>query len=101
MVRSAFSGSRLAVTGETGGDPRSYRVSFEKARLRLPGFAPEWTLQRGIEQIAAWLRAGGLGGAAFDTRAFVRLKQLTYALEGGALDAELRPAHPPRDSPSR
>ena len=90
-VRSAFPASQLAITGETGGDPRSYRVSFEKALRRLPGFAPEWTLGRGVEQIAAWLRADGLGGSVFDTRAFVRLKQLRHAMEGGALDADLRP----------
>ncbi len=93
-VRSAFPGSELLITGETGGDPRSYRVSFDKAHRQLPGFAPEWTLEHGIAQIAAWLRAGGLGGQAFDTRAFVRLKQMTYAMEHGTLDAELRPAIP-------
>ena len=93
-VRSAFPGSELVVTGETGGDPRSYRVSFEKALRQLPGFAPEWTLARGIAQIAAWLRAGGLGGSAFDTRAFVRLKQLKHAMQGEALDADLRPPQP-------
>ncbi len=90
-VRAAFPGSRLVITGETGGDPRSYRVSFDKARRQLPGFAPEWTLERGVAQIAAWLRAGGLGGSDFDTRAFVRLKQLTHAMESGALDRDLRP----------
>ena len=46
-VRSAFPGSVLEITGETGGDPRSYRVSFEKAHRRLPGFAPEvWAVRR-------------------------------------------------------
>ena len=89
-VRAAFPGSELAITGETGGDPRSYRVSFDKAHRQLPGFAPEWTLERGVEQIAAWLRAGGLGGPAFDTRAFVRLKQLQHAMDAGRLNADLR-----------
>ena len=104
-VRAAFPGSELLVTGETGGDPRSYRVSFDKARRALPGFAPEWTLERGVEQIAGWLRAGGLGGPSFDTHAFVRLKQLRHAMEAGALGADLRPAErgahgsDPRSSP--
>ncbi len=94
-VRAAFPGSGVVITGETGGDPRSYRVSFEKARRQLPGFAPEWTLERGVEQIAGWLRRGGLGSDAFDTRAFVRLKQLQHAMDTGALDANLRPPDRP------
>ena len=96
-VRAAFPGAGLEITGETGGDPRSYRVSFDKAHRALPGFAPEWTLERGIARIAAWLRAGGLGGRGFDTKAFVRLKQLSHAKRTGALDADLRP---PQAGPS-
>ena len=48
-VRAAFPGSRLEITGETGGDPRSYRVDFSKALTDLPGFAPQWTLERGAK----------------------------------------------------
>jgi nucleoside-diphosphate-sugar epimerase len=89
-VRAAFPRSALQITGESGGDPRSYRVDFSKALERLPGFAPAWTLERGVEELASWLRARGLGDQAFDSRLFIRLKQLRHQVEQGVLDADLR-----------
>jgi nucleoside-diphosphate-sugar epimerase len=89
-VSRAFPEARLDITGESGGDPRSYRVSFDKALAGLPGFAPEWTLERGVDEVARWLREGGLGGAAFDSRRFVRLAQLQHARAEGLLDDRLR-----------
>jgi nucleoside-diphosphate-sugar epimerase len=89
-VRAAFPEAKLEITGETGGDPRSYRVDFRKAHDRLPGFTPSWTLERGVEEVAGWLKSGGLDGQAFDGRAFVRLKQLQHEVDTGVLDAELR-----------
>jgi nucleoside-diphosphate-sugar epimerase len=89
-VRAAFPGSRLEITGETGGDPRSYRVDFSKALDGLPGFAPRWTLERGVDEVAGWLKSNGLKDQAFDSRLFIRLKQLKHEVEQGVLDGELR-----------
>jgi hypothetical protein len=82
------------ITGENGGDPRSYKVDFTKALNKLPGFKPRWTLEMGAEQLDKWLREGGLGGAPFDGRRFIRLKQLQHLINGGDIDAALRPTHP-------
>jgi nucleoside-diphosphate-sugar epimerase len=89
-VRKAFPAARLDITGETGGDPRSYQVDFSKALTGLPGFAPQWTLERGVDEVAGWLKADGLGAEAFDSRMFIRLKQLKHEVDRGALDGELR-----------
>jgi nucleoside-diphosphate-sugar epimerase len=89
-VQAAFPASRLEITGETGGDPRSYRVDFSKALNGLPGFVPQWTLERGVAEVAGWLKAEGLKGHAFDSRLFIRLKQLQHAMDTGALDSRLR-----------
>lgn len=89
-VKAAFPAAKLEITGETGGDPRSYKVDFTRALTELPGFEPQWTLARGVEEIARWLRNNGLKDESFDTRLFIRLKQLKYGMETGALDAELR-----------
>jgi nucleoside-diphosphate-sugar epimerase len=91
-VKSAFPQASLEITGETGGDPRSYRVDFTKAATRLPGFKPQWTLEDGVNEIAGWLGNNGLQDESFDTRLFIRLKQLKYGLETGALDQDLRRA---------
>jgi nucleoside-diphosphate-sugar epimerase len=89
-VLAAFPGARLDITGESGGDPRSYRVSFEKALRGLPGFAPRWTLEMGVDEISRFLRAGGLHTFAFDSRLFIRLKQLEHLMKTNAVDSDLR-----------
>jgi nucleoside-diphosphate-sugar epimerase len=89
-IQHAFPSARLEITGELPSDPRSYRVEFKKALDTLPGFDPQWTLEMGVDEIADFLRRGGLGGAAFDSRQFVRLKQLKYAVNNGRLDSQLR-----------
>ena len=57
---------------------------------RLPGFAPQWTLERGVDEVAGWLKAEGLKDEAFDSRLFIRLKQLQFEVEQGVLDDQLR-----------
>lgn len=95
-VGQAFPQARLEITGETGGDPRSYRVSFDKALAGLPGFAPRWTLEAGVEEVARFIADGGLDADDFRSRRFIRLAQLQHAMASGELDAELRPAPPVR-----
>lgn len=86
MVGSA----RMEITGEAGNDPRSYRVSFAKSKSGLPGFSPSWTLEDGCEEIGRWLSDDGLGDEPFDSRRFVRLKQLQHLLNERRLDPKLR-----------
>jgi hypothetical protein len=40
--------------------------------------------------VASWLKANGLKDQAFDSRLFIRLKQLKHEVEQGRLDDELR-----------
>jgi len=89
-VHAAFPDAKLQITGETGGDSRSYRVNFDKVLTRLPGFTPEWTLESGVEEIAAFLRDKGLNEDGFDNRLFIRLKQLQHGMDSGELDSDLR-----------
>jgi len=93
-VQAAFPDARLEITGETGGDPRSYRVDFTKALSTLPGFAPQWTLERGVDEAAAWLKAGALADESFESRMFIRLKQLQHGVDEGWLDRDLRRLRP-------
>lgn len=56
MVCNAIAGTKIDFHGE-GTDRRDYRVIFDKARDIL-GFQPEWTVARGIEQIASAISNG-------------------------------------------
>jgi nucleoside-diphosphate-sugar epimerase len=93
-VQQVVPGSRLEITGETSGDSRSYRVDFSKALTSLPGFTPNWTLQRGAEELFAWMKDGGLVAEPMDSKRFVRLKQLKHLVETNAVDASLHPRTP-------
>lgn len=92
-VAAAVPRSKVEITGESGGDPRSYRVDFRKALTGLPGFAPQWTLAKGCAEVVAWFGGSGLGNDSYDSRRFIRLKQLRHLMDTGAVDAALRPTH--------
>jgi nucleoside-diphosphate-sugar epimerase len=47
-------------------DKRNYRVSFAKVRSRL-GFAPAWTIERGIAQVLEIVRSNQIGDYALPT----------------------------------
>jgi hypothetical protein len=44
----------------------------------------------GVAEATAWLAGGGLQGEDFQSRRFVRLKQLKHGLDTGLLDPDLR-----------
>ncbi|MCM6772184.1 SDR family oxidoreductase [Nocardia sp. CDC159] len=87
-VVAAVPGSRLVITGETGSDPRSYRVDFSRARAEL-GFEASWSVADGAVELAREYRARGLTAADFTGR-FTRLAQLRELKDTGAVDDTLR-----------
>ncbi|WP_031038654.1 NAD-dependent epimerase/dehydratase family protein [Streptomyces sp. NRRL F-5650] len=88
-VAAAVSGSKVVVTGETGADPRSYRVDFSRFRAAVPGFDCEWTVKRGALELADAYREHGLTREDFERR-FTRLAVLRGASETGVVDETLR-----------
>ena len=87
-VAGAVPGAELLITGETGNDPRSYRVDFSRARKEL-GYEAQWTIPDGAVQLAREYRARGLTQEGFDTR-FTRLAVLSARQRAGELDASMR-----------
>ncbi|CCA60472.1 UDP-glucose 4-epimerase [Streptomyces venezuelae ATCC 10712] len=89
QVAEAVAGSKVVITGETGADPRSYRVDFARFRGAVPGFDCEWTVKRGALELADAYREFGLTREDFEQR-FTRLAVLRAASESGAVDDTLR-----------
>lgn len=79
VVAEAFPGCQLSF-GNSDGDNRSYRVSFEKINHMLPGFACEWDARRGAQQLYEVFKAIDMEAETFSFRGFTRLKQLQYLL---------------------
>ncbi len=89
-VKRAVPAAELLITGETGGDPRSYRVDFTKIGKYLPDFRCAWSVADGAQELVREYTARGLTQEAFDRR-FTRLAVLSDRTAAGTLDATLRP----------
>ena len=79
----------VEITSETAGDPRSYRVNFDKARRCLPGFSPAWTIERGCRELSEWFDSRNESIDSFQSRRCVRLKQLKHLISEGELTGSL------------
>jgi nucleoside-diphosphate-sugar epimerase len=81
----------VVYTGEHGGDSRTYRVSFDRILSELSDwYKPEWTLDRGGEELVEKFREAGFSEAQFRGRTTVRLDQLKHLRSSEAIDDELR-----------
>ncbi|WP_328412984.1 NAD-dependent epimerase/dehydratase family protein [Nocardia sp. NBC_00403] len=87
-VVDAVPGSRLNITGESGADPRSYRVDFSAAREAI-GFHAAWTIPAGAQELYQEYTARGLTSDDFFHR-FTRLPHLEKLRDAGILDASMR-----------
>ncbi|MFH9424171.1 NAD-dependent epimerase/dehydratase family protein [Streptomyces sp. NPDC017529] len=89
QVAEAVSGAKVVITGETGADPRSYRVDFSRFRAAIPGFDCAWTVKQGALELADAYREHGLTREDFERR-FTRLAVLRAASDAGTVDDTLR-----------
>lgn len=81
-------GSVLNITGESGADPRSYRVDFSAIRNAL-GYEATWSIPDGAAELYKEYTANGLTSDAFFQR-FTRLAVLKKLGETGELDKSMR-----------
>ncbi|MDJ0360866.1 SDR family oxidoreductase [Rhodococcus sp. H29-C3] len=86
---AAVPGSTVLVTGDTGPDPRSYRVDFSAIRSAFDGYDPQWTVADGAAELYENYTHWGLTEYLFSER-FTRLVHLEKLLAAGVLDASLR-----------
>lgn len=85
IVGEVFPGCQVSF-GPSGGDNRSYRVSFAKIRKHLPGFKCEWDARRGARQLLKIFQQVDMTPDVFEFRAFTRLKQLEYLIRTRQID---------------
>jgi nucleoside-diphosphate-sugar epimerase len=90
MIERTVPGATVSLAQGAGPDTRTYRVSFEKARRGLPGFEPQWTVQRGIEELLAAYDEQALTIEDFLSSRFQRIMRIRELLDAGALDEDLR-----------
>ncbi|HET9068586.1 MAG TPA: hypothetical protein VFN28_08060 [Amaricoccus sp.] len=89
IVAKTFPGCELTI-GASGGDTRSYRVSFAKIRERMPHFETSWTAERGARQLKATFDRIGLTREMFEAAPYTRLKEIKHLRDTGQVDERLR-----------
>lgn len=85
IVGAAFPNCTVSF-GPSGGDNRSYRVSFTKITRHMPQFRCRWTAERGAQQLHDVFAEIGMSSEIFTYRAFTRLQQLKYLLTTRQID---------------
>jgi nucleoside-diphosphate-sugar epimerase len=88
IVSEAFPGCAVSL-GDSGGDNRSYRVSFDRIHAEVPGFACDHTPADGAAELRRIFDEVGLTLADFEDRRYTRLKQLEHLLHTGSITSEL------------
>lgn len=92
IVADTFTGCKLSV-GNSDGDNRSYRVSFDKIHTSLPGFQCLETVRSGAAELFHLFSRIGMSREMFDFRAYTRLKELQHLLQTGQLDKDFYWSH--------
>jgi nucleoside-diphosphate-sugar epimerase len=90
IVAEVLPGSRLAFAEGAGTDLRNYRVSCERIASEVPGFAPQWTVRKGVEQLVEAYQRYGLTVEDMYGERYQRLKRIRALQDAGRLDADLR-----------
>lgn len=90
IAGAVLEGCQIEITGEMGNDPRSYRVDFSRALNELPGYTPQWNLEKGAAQTLEWMESHPRDLEALFGETYIRLVRLKNLRERGEIDGEFR-----------
>jgi nucleoside-diphosphate-sugar epimerase len=96
IVAAVVPGCNIEFADDAGPDKRSYRVSFEKIRARLPKFKSQWDAQLGAEQLYKAYHQSDLTLREFEGSRYQRIGHINKLLAEGILDSGLRHVQPGR-----
>jgi nucleoside-diphosphate-sugar epimerase len=88
IVGAAFPGCKTTF-GDSGGDNRSYRVSFDKINNQLPGFSCEYTAEDGAKELSDLFKRINMSEDLFLAKPYTRIKQLKFLLDTHQLNSDL------------
>jgi len=89
MVAETVPGSEVTYAPGASPDTRNYRVNCFKLPTRVPGFKPQWTVRRGIEEVYDACVRHQVTAEQFVSSQFVRLKHIRELQASGKLDQTL------------
>jgi len=89
IVLATVPGSHIEYAPEGAPDKRCYRVTCDRIRRTLPAFRPQWTAQKGAQELYDAYRTAELTAADLRSNRYFRLKQIQHLQKAGQLDASL------------
>jgi nucleoside-diphosphate-sugar epimerase len=90
IVEAVVPSSRVQYAEGGGPDARCYRVNCDRLPEVVPAFRPEWTVQRGVEELFEAFARHSVTLEDFESSRFLRLKHVRELQEQGMLDEQLR-----------
>ena len=90
IVDAAVPGAHIEYAEGGGPDPRSYRVDCSKIETQLPGYEPEWTVEKGVKELVDAFSERDLDSTEFLSERYFRIKRIRALLETARLDEQLR-----------
>lgn len=94
IVSEVVPGSRIRYAADGGPDPRSYRVDCSKLESTLPEYQPQWTVRRGVEELAEAFQRNGFDEADFVGPRYFRIRHIKRLQAEGRLDDAMRRRNP-------
>ena len=80
----------MTYASDAGPDKRNYRVDCTKIETELPGYTPQWTVRKGIEELYEAYKVHGLTLEEFESSRYLRIKHVAGLQSTGRLDDALR-----------
>lgn len=90
LVSRVVPGSAVTLSDEATNDPRSYRVTCEKFEVAFPDAVPEWTVQKGIEELYDAFVSNGLALEDLEGDRFMRVRHIQQLAKADRIDSDLR-----------
>ena len=90
IVKDVVPGCEIDFAEDAGPDKRCYRVDCNRIARELPGFKPQWTARRGVEQLYESFCQVGLKLEDFEGARFMRIAHVKKLIDDGKLDCSLR-----------
>jgi nucleoside-diphosphate-sugar epimerase len=94
IVAKVVPGCSLTFADDAGPDKRSYRVSFEKIKRKLPAFKPQWDARTGAEQLYKAYLTSGVTLGEFEGSRYQRIGHIKKLLAERILGDDLRRTAP-------
>jgi len=88
FVGEVVPNSEVEIAGDSG-DPRSYKVNFEKIYRVLKHYKPEWTVKKGVVELYETYKKIGLTMDTFEHENFVTLKKYKNMITREEVDENL------------